>query len=102
MFWETAPDSHHRLVADVIRKDRFELVFSYLHFADDSELDESNRFAKVRPLIIRLNCNFQKHASLEELYSFGDSIYEYFGHWGSKHLHSGKPVRLGYKIWCVV
>lgn len=98
MFWETAPDSHHCLVADSLRKDRFELIFSNLHFADNSELEESDRFPKVRPLTIHLNCNFQKHAPLEEFYSFGESIYEYFGHQGSKHLHSGKPVWLGYRI----
>ncbi|XP_063470109.1 piggyBac transposable element-derived protein 2 isoform X2 [Symphalangus syndactylus] len=67
---------------------------------NNNELDASDRFAKVRPLIIRMNCNFQKHAPLEEFYSFGESMCEYFGHRGSKQLHRGKPVRLGYKIWC--
>ncbi|XP_004695627.1 PREDICTED: piggyBac transposable element-derived protein 2 [Condylura cristata] len=100
MFWETSPDSHHHLVADAIRRDRFELIFSYLHFADNNELDESDRFAKIRPLIVRMNCNFQKHAPLEEFYSFGESMCEYFGHRGSKQLPVGKPMRLGYKIWC--
>ncbi|XP_032703938.1 piggyBac transposable element-derived protein 2 isoform X1 [Lontra canadensis] len=100
MFWETSPDSHHHLVADAIRRDRFELIFSYLHFADNTELDESDRFAKVRPLIVRMNHNFQKHAPLEEFYSFGESMCEYFGHRGSKKLRAEKPTRLGYKIWC--
>ncbi|XP_042530297.1 piggyBac transposable element-derived protein 2 [Dipodomys spectabilis] len=100
MFWETSPDSHHRLVADAIRRDRFELIFSYLHFADNNDLDDSDRFAKVRPLIVQMNGNFQKHAPLEEFYSFGESMCEYFGHRRSKQLHSAKPVRLGYKIWC--
>ncbi|XP_072497055.1 piggyBac transposable element-derived protein 2 [Notamacropus eugenii] len=100
MFWETSPDSHHHLVADAIRRDRFELIFSYLHFADNNELDESDRFAKVRPLIILMNQNFQKHAPLEEYYSFGESMCEYFGHRGSKQLHKGRPIRFGYKIWC--
>ncbi|XP_075398245.1 piggyBac transposable element-derived protein 2 [Tenrec ecaudatus] len=100
MFWETSPDSHHHLVADAIRRDRFELIFSYLHFADNNELDESDRFAKVRPLIVRMNCNFKKHAPLEEFYSFGESMCEYFGHRGSKQLNTGKRIRLAYKIWC--
>ncbi|XP_003803632.1 piggyBac transposable element-derived protein 2 isoform X1 [Otolemur garnettii] len=100
MFWETSPDSHHHLVADAIRRDRFELIFSYLHFADNNELDESDRFAKVRPLIVRMNGNFQKHAPLEEFYSFGESTCEYFGHRGSEQLRAGRPVRLGYRIWC--
>lgn len=97
MFWETSPDSHHPLVADAIRRDRFELIFSYLHFADNSELDESDRFAKVRPLIVRMNCNFQKHAPLEEFYSFGQSTCECLGPRGSRRLPA---VRLGYRVWC--
>lgn len=100
MFWETAPDSHHHLVADAIRRDRFELIFSHLRFADHSELDESDRFAKARPLIVRMNRNFRKHAPLEEFYSFGESICEYLGHRGSKQRPSGRPIRLGYRIWC--
>nr|XP_036864703.1 piggyBac transposable element-derived protein 2 isoform X2 [Manis javanica] len=100
MFWETSPDSHHHLVADAIRRDRFELIFSYLHFADNSELDESDRFAKVRPLIVQMNHSFQKHAPLEEFYSFGASTCEYFGHRGSKRRAAGKAVRLGYEVWC--
>lgn len=28
------------------------------------------------------------------------NLHEYFGHWGSKQLHSEKPLWLGYKIWC--
>lgn len=100
MFWETSPDSHHRLVADATRRDRFELIFSYLHFADNNELVESDRFAKARSLIIQMNHNFRQHAPLEEFYSFGESMCEYFGHRGSKHLPTGKSVLLGYKIWC--
>ncbi|XP_048213385.1 piggyBac transposable element-derived protein 2 isoform X2 [Perognathus longimembris pacificus] len=100
MFWETSPDSHHRLVADAIRRDRFELIFSYLHFADNDDLDESDRFAKVRPLIVQMNCNFQKHAPLEEFYSFGESTCEYFGYRRVEPLRSAQPVRLGYRIWC--
>ncbi|XP_055458855.1 piggyBac transposable element-derived protein 2 [Psammomys obesus] len=100
MFWETAPDCHHHLVADAIRRDRFELIFSYLHFADNSDLDEGDRFAKVRPLLVRANRNFRKHAPLEEFYSFGQSVCEYFGPRGSRRRRSARPVRLGYKIWC--
>lgn len=74
MSWETSPDSHHRLVAGAIRRDRFDLIlFSYLHFADNSELDGSDRFAKVHLLIERMNCSFQRHTPLEECYSFGQS-----------------------------
>ncbi|KAM5299945.1 piggyBac transposable element-derived protein 2 [Ctenodactylus gundi] len=100
MFWETSPDSHHHLVADAIRRDRFELILSYLHFADGSEADASDRFAKVRPLIVRMNGSFRKHAPLEEFYSFGESLCEYFGPRGPWPPRAGRRVRLGCRIWC--
>ena len=73
---------------------------AYMHFAVNNKLDDSDRFAKVRALIVWINCHFQKHAPLEEFYSFGESMCEYFGHQGSKQLPIEKPMELGYKIWC--
>ncbi|XP_032952900.1 piggyBac transposable element-derived protein 2 isoform X2 [Rhinolophus ferrumequinum] len=99
VFWETSPDSHHRLVADAIRRDRFELIFSYLHFSDNHELDASDRFSKVRPLIDRMNQNFRQHAPLEEFYSFGESLCEYFGPRGPRP-PAAKSAPLGCKVWC--
>lgn len=104
VFWETAPDSHHRLVADAIRRDRFEVIFSYLCFMGNSGLDdESDRFAKFRPLIVRMNCHFQKHAPLESSTVLANrsvstlSTGEGVGWAVSKHLHSGKPAET---TWC--
>ncbi|KAK7821386.1 hypothetical protein U0070_015852, partial [Myodes glareolus] len=72
MFWETAPDSHGHLVADAIRRDRFELTLCMLQITVNSgEQSVCQGQAPHRP-------------------------YEL----GSKLLHSGKPVRLGYKICC--
>lgn len=99
MFWETSPDSHHHLVADAIRRDRFELIFSYLHFVDNSELDHSDRFTKVRPPLVRMNRSFQQHAPLDEFYSFGESSCEYFGQSRSRR-PSGRSGQLGCQVWC--
>lgn len=99
MFWETSPDSHHRLVADAISRDRFELIFSYLHFSDNHELDASDRFSKVWPLIDRMNQNFRQHTPLEEFYSFGESLCEYFGPRGPRP-PAAKSAPLGCKVWC--
>lgn len=99
MFLETSPDSHHHLVVGAIRRDRFELIFSYRHFVDNSELDHNNRFTKVRPLLVRMNLSFQQHAPLNEFYSFGKSSCEYFGQSGSRR-PSGRSGRLGCRVWC--
>ncbi|KAM6184938.1 piggyBac transposable element-derived protein 1 [Rhynchocyon petersi] len=96
MYWEIS-DADQYLVRDAIRRDRFELIFSNLHFADNSHLDQKDKFTKLRPLIKQLNKNFLFYAPLEEYYCFDKSMCECLD--GGQFLN-GKPVRIGYKIWC--
>ncbi|XP_007954699.1 piggyBac transposable element-derived protein 1 [Orycteropus afer afer] len=96
MYWEIS-DADQNLVRDAIRRDRFELIFSHLHFADNSCLDQKDKFTKLRPLIKQMNKNFLLYAPLEEYYCFGKSMCECFD---SDQFLNGKPIRIGYKIWC--
>ncbi|XP_072497054.1 piggyBac transposable element-derived protein 1 [Notamacropus eugenii] len=96
MYWETS-DKEQSLVGNAIRRERFELIFSYLHFADNSCLDQSDKFTKLRPLIDQMNKNFLLYAPLEEYYCFDKSMCECFD---SDQFLNGKPIRIGYKIWC--
>uniref|UniRef100_A0A452RAC2 PiggyBac transposable element-derived protein domain-containing protein n=1 Tax=Ursus americanus TaxID=9643 RepID=A0A452RAC2_URSAM len=96
MYWEIS-DADQNLVRDAIRRDRFELIFSYLHFADNSHLDQKDKFTKLRPLINRMNRNFLLYAPLEEYYYFDKTMCECFD---SDQFLNGKPIRIGYKIWC--
>ncbi|XP_021571044.1 piggyBac transposable element-derived protein 1 [Carlito syrichta] len=96
MYWEIW-DADLNLVRDAIRRDRFELIFSYLHFADNGHLDQKDKFTKLRPLIKQMNKNFLLYAPLEEYYCFDKSMCECFD---SDQFLNGKPVRIGYKIWC--
>ncbi|KAB1261875.1 PiggyBac transposable element-derived protein 1 [Camelus dromedarius] len=96
MYWERS-DADQNLVRDAIRRDRFELIFSYLHFADNSHLDQKDKFTKLRPLIKQINKNFLLYAPLEEYYCFDKTMCECFD---SDQFLNGKPIRIGYKIWC--
>uniref|UniRef100_A0A8C0ZLD5 SCAN box domain-containing protein n=1 Tax=Castor canadensis TaxID=51338 RepID=A0A8C0ZLD5_CASCN len=96
MYWEIS-DADQNLVRDAIRRDRFELIFSYLHFADNSHLDQKDKFSKLRPLIKQMNKNFLLYAPLEEYYCFDKSMCECFD---SDQFLNGKSLRIGYKIWC--
>ncbi|XP_044117118.1 piggyBac transposable element-derived protein 1 isoform X2 [Neovison vison] len=96
MYWDIS-DADQNLVRDAIRRDRFELIFSYLHFADNSHLDQKDKFTKLRPLIKQMNRNFLLYAPLEEYYYFGKTMCECFD---SDQFLNGKPLRIGYKIWC--
>ncbi|XP_029800778.1 piggyBac transposable element-derived protein 1 [Suricata suricatta] len=96
MYWEVS-DADQNLVRDAMRRDRFELIFSYLHFADNSHLDQKDKFTKLRPLIKQMNRNFLLYAPLEEYYCFDKTMCECFD---SDQFLNGKPIRIGYKIWC--
>ncbi|XP_046495334.1 piggyBac transposable element-derived protein 1 isoform X2 [Equus quagga] len=96
MYWEIS-DADQNLVRDAIRRDRFELIFSCLHFADNSHLDQKDKFTKLRPLIKQMNKNFLLYAPLEEYYYFDKTMCECFD---SDQFLNGKPIRIGYKIWC--
>ncbi|XP_049510657.1 piggyBac transposable element-derived protein 1 isoform X1 [Panthera uncia] len=96
MYWEIS-DTDQNLVKDAIRRDRFELIFSYLHFADNHHLDQKDKFTKLRPLIKQMNRNFLLYAPLEEHYYFDKTMCECFD---SDQFLNGKPIRIGYKIWC--
>lgn len=97
MYWEIS-DSDQTLVRNAIRRDRFELIFSYLHFAGNSHLHQKDKFSILRPLIKQMNKNFLLYAPrLEEYYCFDKSMCECFD---SDQFLNGKPLRIGYKIWC--
>ena len=84
-----------------MRRDKFEATFANFHSADNNNcLDDTDKFAKVRPLIKLLNKKFQQYVSNEEFYSFDESMCEYYGRDGRKQFLRGIPIRFGFKIWC--
>ena len=100
LLWENASNTHHDLVANAMRRDKFEVIFANFHLADNNCLDYIDKFAKVRPLVKLLNKKFQLHTPNEEFYSFDESMCEYYRRNGCKQFLRGKPIRFGFNIWC--
>ena len=71
-----------------------------LHLADNSNLDKEDKFAKVRPLIDKLNEHYLANYLPEQSVSIDESILPYFGHHGCKQYMRNKPVKFCYKF-CV-
>ena len=57
LHWEMASDTHHDLVTNAMRRDKFEAICTNFHLADNNCLNEEDKFAKLRPLIKLLNQN---------------------------------------------
>lgn len=101
MFWEQAADCHNPVAAGFMTRDRFDEIMRYFHLADNNRLDKDDKFAKLRPLFNSLNQSFLALFRNESYLSIDESMVPYFGHHGCKQFIRGKPIRFGYKMWCL-
>lgn len=99
MFWQNRSDTNNKLVCEAISRDRFQYIMSNIHFNDNTQLNEADRYSKIRPLFDILNEKFFEHAPVEENHSIDESMVPYFGRHGGKQFIRGKPIRWGYKFW---
>ncbi|XP_039949820.1 piggyBac transposable element-derived protein 3-like [Bactrocera tryoni] len=101
MFWDTGADTYHPGVANSMTRFRFEQILKYMHVSDNTLLDQGDKFTKVRPLWNKLNASWMRYFPRFTNVSIDESMVPYYGHHSTKqHIH-GKPIRFGYKIWCM-
>ena len=96
LFWSSAPDVHNDLIAQSMRRNKFEAILQNLHFADNTKID-SDRYYKIRPLFIELNKSFKLLAPTSSL-SIDESMIKYYGKQSTKQFIRGKPIRFGFKL----
>ena len=99
MIWEQKPDCHNSLIANAIRRDSADAMLKSLHFRDNSKIDGDCYF-KVRPIFENLN-KAGKYFLDGQHYSVDEAMIPYFGRHHTKQYIYGKPVRFGYKVWCL-
>ena len=66
--------------------------------ANNSNLDKKDKFAKVRPLIDKLNEHCLANYLPEQSVSIDESMVPYVGRHGCKQSMRNKPVKFGYKF----
>ena len=101
MLWEMGTETFNAMVSNAMRRNKFEIMKRYFHCSDNAALDNAAKFGKMRPLMAMLNERYLNHASLEEHVCVDESMAPYFGRHGAKQFIRGKPVRFGYKFWCL-
>ena len=83
----------------VMFRNRFDLIMQNLHLADNANLDQNDKFAKVRKLIKYMNDYCLNNFLPEQTISIDESMIPYFGRHGTKQYIHGKPIKFGYKMW---
>lgn len=101
LYWENSEDTYNPAVASSLTVNRFEEILRYLHFADNLNLPEGDKFAKMRPLFNMLNEKYLLHWVNEQNLNVDESMAPYYGRHGAKQFIRGKPIRYGFKLWCL-
>jgi hypothetical protein len=101
MYWQKDDDVHNSAVKSLMARNRFEEIIQFLHVADNTSLAAGDKMAKVRPLLRSMNERFLLYNPCQQDMSIDESMIPYYGHHGCKQFIRGKPIRFGYKMWCL-
>lgn len=100
-YWSTQPDLGVPIVSSTMSKNRYLEIKRYIHFADNQNLTVGNKMSKISPLYDMLNDSLISAGIFHEMLSIDESMVPYFGRHSCKMFIRGKPIRFGYKIWCL-
>ena len=72
-----------------------------MHVADNTNLNSSDKYAKIRPLLDVVNERFISYSTVfgPDIVSIDESMISYYGRHPCKQFIRGKPIRWGYKAW---
>lgn len=102
MYWEVQEDAFNIMVSNAISRNRFNAIMQYFHLNDNTTIDLNDKLYKVRPLIDHLNNKFQLYGrSLCTAFSIDEAMEPYYGRHHLKQFIRGKPIRFGFKFWCL-
>ncbi|XP_037106245.1 piggyBac transposable element-derived protein 3-like [Syngnathus acus] len=100
-YWNTDEDLHCALRRWAMSRNRFEEIIRYIHCADNAHLNSSDRMTKLRPMMDILNARFGEAYPMDCNLDLDEAMIEYFGRHGCKQAIRNKPVRFGFKAWCL-
>lgn len=100
-YWSSDPDLGVAAVSECMSLKRFQQIKRFMHLADNTALQQGNKVAKVSPVYDKINENLLQFGVFHKNLSIDESMVPYFGRFGAKMYIKGKPIRYGYKIWCI-
>ena len=87
------------IVSKAMSRASFRHIKRRIHFADNHNLEQGKKIAKVAPVYTSVNTTLAKFGVFHEDLSIDESIVPYFGRHSAKMFIRGKPIRFGYKLW---
>ena len=98
MYWENTSDTFVQDVSDSMSRNDFERILRNFHLCDNTKLDNTDKFCKLRLMIKDLSKIFLKHSFNGEDKPIDESMIPYFDTHGSRQRINNKPIRIAYKF----
>ena len=99
-FWSTYPFFHNTFFSKSIKRDRFRLVFSFLHLVDNSgEATSNDKLFKIRPFIQTISANFKTLFYPGKQLNLDEETCPYKGRWSGVTYNPNKPHKWGIKLY---
>ena len=89
-----------RLFIETCAASNLKKIMQTLHLNNNNEIDNKDRFFKVRPLKNSLKIRFMENFVPIRHISQDEAMIEYFGKHNCKQAIQNKPIRFGYKASC--
>ena len=99
MYWERQEDCHNLVVTAMMTKTEFLECKRYLHLANNTALNSSDKFAKVRLLFNAINEQCISNYRPTQHVSVDKSMVPYFEKHGAKRYIHCKPIKFAFKLW---
>lgn len=100
-YWSKDEDKEVVLVRKTMSRNKITTIKQNLHLFDNKNLDLTDKFAKLRPFFSILNEKFSQFGIFNHNLSIDEEMVPYFGRHSCKMFIRGKPVRFGFKLWCL-
>lgn len=89
------------LISKAMTRNRFRIISKFINITKPSDIISQDKMWKLRPLSDMLGERFLRHFRPEQNLSFDETMIAYFGRHFCKQFIKGKPLRFGYKVWCL-
>ena len=101
LYWERNMDVDAPIMYKSISRDRFMEIKKYIHFAENSTIEITDKFAKVCPLYDRSNASLQQFCLWHLDYNIDEQMIPYFGMHSAKQTMRNKSGRFSYKNFVI-
>jgi len=101
MYWENAEDCRVNIVSQALSRQEYMDIKRNLHLADNATVHACDKFYKLRRYMELLNERLSKFGVFAHNLCVDEQMIPYFGRHSCKMYMRGKPVRFGFKVWCL-